>query len=541
MKYDLLIIGQGIAGSTLALELLRHGVKVLVVDRQDEGSSSRVAAGLVTPVTGHGLNPAWRQDEYLPVAEQFYRSLETEVGGNFYHSCEVVRVFRTEREREKWRSKDASHHRWAEEKELADGDVRSDFGSLEMNGGAWLDTQKFLIAVQKKLTALNCYRVDDFRELDVEFTPEGLCWKDVTAEKVILCQGAYGLQNVGWFGDVPHRCAKGEILTVKLDGLPSDTRYHADGWLGARDDGTWKAGATYDWENLNSEVTAEGRAEVLKKIASWCDLPMEVVAHEAGVRPIIRNSRPVIGLHPKNEALGFFNGLGSKGTLMAPAVARHFADFLCGNTNLDPELRIPFPEPKNEEPIATVNLLKTAHALVNEVVMEGDVVIDATVGNGHDALFLTSLVSGRGKVIGFDIQEQAIVSASKRLVDAKVPMDEVELHQKSHAEMRQVIGDELVGKVACVMFNLGYLPGADKSIITQLESTLSALQQATAYLKPGGLLSVMCYPGHAGGDNEAAEVRKWMLALPQKDFSVSHYVRTEHRETTPFLLVAYKK
>ena len=258
MKYDILIIGQGIAGSTLAMELLQRGVKVLVVDRQDEGSSSRVAAGLVTPLTGKGLNPAWRQAEYLPVAEVFYHALEQKTAEKFYHASEVVRLFKSEREREKWRGKSATHSQWGVEKSFSQAGVKAEFGGLKMSGGAWLDSQKFITVVQQILTEHHAYRVADFREEDVEFNSDGVKWMDVSADKIILCQGAYGLQGGGWFANVPHRCAKGEILTLKVDGLPPDTRYHAAGWLAARGDGTWKAGATYDWKTLNSEITEQG-------------------------------------------------------------------------------------------------------------------------------------------------------------------------------------------------------------------------------------------------------------------------------------------
>ena len=101
---------------------------------------------------------------------------------------------------------------------------------------------------------------------------------------------------------------------------------------------------------------------------------------------------------------------------MAPAVASHFADVLTGKSELDPELSIPFPTSESSTgPIATANLIKTAHQLASEAVAAGDVVMDATVGNGHDTLFLTSLVGAGGQVIGFDIQQQAIESATKRL------------------------------------------------------------------------------------------------------------------------------
>ena len=538
MNVDFLIVGQGLAGSTLAMELRERGQRVLVVDRQDEGSSSRVAAGLITPLTGKGLNPAWRQDKYLPLASKFYRKLELESGEDFYHTTEVVRLLESEKELGKWRGKSEAHGRWGKEMDVNEDGILAEHGGVKMVNGAWLDTCKFLKVVKAILAAAGSYCEADFVEGHVVFGDDNVTWADVTARKIILCQGAYGLGNSGWFGELPHRSAKGEILTLKIENLPGDVRYHANGWLAARGQGVWKAGATYDWKNLNSEPTNAGRDEVLGKLKSWCNHPVTVVGHEAGVRPIIRNSRPVVGLHPEHQQIAFFNGLGSKGTLMAPAVAAHFADHLTDQCELDPELRIPFPKAAKSDYITTANLLRTTHELISKIVRAGDTVIDATVGNGHDTLFLTSLVGRAGQVIGFDVQEQAIISTRKRLDDAKVA---AALHHCSHAEMLDSVGANMAGRIACVMFNLGYLPGADKSLITQVKSTLDALNQSVKLLKSGGVLTVMCYPGHAGGDEESEKVRLWMLALPDDQFQITHYRRENHRSGAPFLLVVVKK
>lgn len=177
--------------------------------------------------------------------------------------------------------------------------------------------------------------MDDFSQDDVTLDSESVTWKDVTADKIILCQGAYGLGQGGWFGDVPHRSAKGEVLTVWIDGLDEGMRYHNDGWIAPRGGGVWKAGANYNWDQLDSEPTDEGKEEILTKLNGWVPGPIEVIGHEAGVRPIIRSSQPVIGFRPDLPQVGFFNGLGSKGTLMAPAVADHFAEYLCGQCTLD--------------------------------------------------------------------------------------------------------------------------------------------------------------------------------------------------------------
>ena len=350
MKVDFLIIGQGLAGSTLAIELMKRGRTVLVVDRQDGSGSTRVAAGLVTPLTGKGMNPAWRQELYLPKAKAFYRALEKESCRRFYHNTPVIRLFNSKKEKERWQRKAGEQARWAHDAGEIEGPFHHQHGSIVMPDGAWLDTLAFLHVVQDRLMDAGAWREEEFAEQDVAFDQGKVRWKDVVAGKIILCQGAYGLAGVegydGWFSGIAHRSAKGEILSVWVDGLDDSKRYHGNGWLAPREGGMWKAGANYDWKNLDFIPTEQGKAEVLEKLAGWIDLgrdgevPIEVIEHEAGVRPIIRNSMPLVGFHPEMPQVGFFNGLGSKGSLMAPAVAEHFAAHLCGECELDKELSL---------------------------------------------------------------------------------------------------------------------------------------------------------------------------------------------------------
>lgn len=155
--------------------------------------------------------------------------------------------------------------------------------------------------------------------------------------------------------------------------------------------------------------------------------------------------------------------------------------------------------------------LGIARALVAGWVRTGDTVVDATVGNGHDTLFLADLVGPAGRVIGFDVQPAALAATRQRLEAAG---QRAELHAQSHAALAQHVGPGL----AAAMFNLGYLPGADKALTTRSEETLPALVAALALLRPGGGITVVCYPGHAGGDAEAAAVSAWAASLPPKQY-----------------------
>ena len=177
------------------------------------------------------------------------------------------------------------------------------------------------------------------------------------------------------------------------------------------------------------------------------------------------------------------------------------------------------------------SLLLQAHDLIVDVLEHGDAAVDATLGNGHDTLFLARCVGRDGKVFGFDVQQAAVGNAGKRLDDAGVDSCCYALFCESHADMAL----HITTKVKAVMFNLGYLPGGDKKIITQAHSTVAALSAAIESLSCGGILTVMCYPGHDGGADEADLVTNFVDELDEDDWRVTRYSRAEARASTPYL------
>jgi predicted methyltransferase len=157
----------------------------------------------------------------------------------------------------------------------------------------------------------------------------------------------------------------------------------------------------------------------------------------------------------------------------------------------------------------------------------GDVVVDATMGNGHDTLFLSQCVSPGGQVYAFDVQAAALEETRKR-----VPQKLSTLFHAGHETMAHKLPVELHGKIAAIMFNLGYLPGSDKSCITRTETTLAALATAIELLKPGGILTLAVYPGHEGGAEESREIAKWAAGLDSRRFEVQH-LRPVNRSAAP--------
>lgn len=159
-----------------------------------------------------------------------------------------------------------------------------------------------------------------------------------------------------------------------------------------------------------------------------------------------------------------------------------------------------------------ISLVNIAHERIEAVLNKGDVAIDATVGNGHDTLFLLRQVAPQGHVYGFDIQSPAI-NATLGQAQKYHLTPYLTLFQTNHAEMATRVPSPLHGKIKAIMFNLGYLPGGDKQCITQTVSTLAALSQASTLLATHGTMTVMAYPGHVGGDTETVAVLQWARQL----------------------------
>lgn len=349
--FDFLIVGQGLAGSALAMALLKRGAKLAVLDDASVTGASRVAAGLVTTLAGMGMNPAWRQAEYWPRSLAYYRELEQKSGVPLFHAQPVLRLFGSEKEANKFSRKAEAVSEWVHDENpgIAPELLYADLGGFEMAQGGRLDTNAYLRVVRNELLAAGVKVIEAAFSEDELIDQEGtllaensdasaVSFRGMSAKRVILCQGARGLLG-GHFSDIPHRSAKGEMLTVKVAGMPQDRIINRNGWMVPIGNDEWRAGATYEWDDLTPTPTDAGREAVLQKVANLSKLPAEFLSHQVGVRPIIRNSQPVIGLSPSQPNLGIFNGLGSKGVITAPCVAEHFADFLTGKISaLDPDL-----------------------------------------------------------------------------------------------------------------------------------------------------------------------------------------------------------
>lgn len=187
-----------------------------------------------------------------------------------------------------------------------------------------------------------------------------------------------------------------------------------------------------------------------------------------------------------------------------------------------------------------LSLVQQAHTALVNIIHDGDNAIDATVGNGHDTLFLARRVGEHGKVYGFDIQEAALDEAYRRLSEGGLAQ-RVSLYHAGHEVMAAVLSESLQGRVKAVMFNLGYLPGGDKQRTTSMSTTLAALEQARTLLMPGGVISVLAYTGHPGGREEAEVVKAWAKSLAPEQYDVSMVIPLAKSGSAPEWLLLSRR
>ncbi|RIJ63411.1 MULTISPECIES: class I SAM-dependent methyltransferase [unclassified Rummeliibacillus] len=180
-------------------------------------------------------------------------------------------------------------------------------------------------------------------------------------------------------------------------------------------------------------------------------------------------------------------------------------------------------------------VLQYAQFLLKETVETGDIVVDATAGNGYDTTFLAQLVGENGHVFAFDVQQQAIESTNKRLTEVGMA-NRVSTILDGHENVAQYVQQP----ISAAIFNLGYLPGSEHQIITKPNTTLQAIESLLKLLKVGGMIVLVVYYGHEGGKEERDQVIEYVSNLPQKKVHVLRYEFINQKNDPPFIIALEK-
>ena len=328
------VVGMGLAGSWMAWELLQRGIQPTITSRITPHTSSMIAAGLINPVTGIPPKENWNGVEILKHAHSAYLHIERALNLKVWHNHIIRRVFAHEKDASDWNSA-ADKGLSTSWKSIAVGDrdgIHFPFGGVEYEG-ATIDTQTLLHAVAQHTSEIVATKGDlDQHTLQA---PSLTIW----------CEGWEASQNELWKW-LPFEPVKGEILDALIPAPILHAIHIGSCWIIpiAIDAETGmqriRIGSTYDWDDLTHTPTEAAKSKLLARATQILERPIEVIGHQAAVRPAARSKRPYLGRHPKHSEHAILNGLGAKGSLWAPWAASKLAAHLFDGQELDPEVDI---------------------------------------------------------------------------------------------------------------------------------------------------------------------------------------------------------
>ena len=319
---------------------------VVVVDDANPSTASKIAAGLYNPVVFKRLVKSWLADDLLPYMDTFYPEMEKLLGSKFYFSKRILKPFAEEQEKVLWLKKTqeeiGKYLNEAIYTEDLNGIVFNPLGISEVMHAGNLDTLQFLNSCNEYLRKSDLFIEEQFDHSQISMSKSSVNYKEISSNKIIFCEGYKTTENP-FFKWLPFKLTKGETLIIKLSEehvIPTEIVINKAVFILPIGSNTYKVGATYEWNDLSEKCTEKGRAELIEKLQKVLKVPFEIIDQQAGIRPTVNDRRPLIGLHPEHPQLAVFNGMGTKGVMLAPFFAHQFANFLEHQTPLDKEVDI---------------------------------------------------------------------------------------------------------------------------------------------------------------------------------------------------------
>ena len=334
-----IVVGAGLAGLSVAVRFIEKKQPVILFDN-GVNHSSLVAAGMINPLVFRRMNKAWRIDDCISALTDFYPNLESKTNTSFFHPIVIRRMFSSEQERGFWQEKQALPEYTPYMAKTTKSDdqfqgVINNFGSGRVKNASYVQTSIFLHAVKSYVAQHAEVRNEPF---DYSFVTNDT-YKDLDFKRIVFCEGYLGKENP-FFDYLPLQQTKGEVLIIQSDAIPENESVNRKCFILPMGQQQFKVGSTYDWDSADTSITKEGKNAILEKVAYLTEERVEVVDQSAGVRPTTPDRRGMMGQHPEHKNLYIFNGLGTKGYLIAPLLSQEFVAHLIDGKSLDPEVDV---------------------------------------------------------------------------------------------------------------------------------------------------------------------------------------------------------
>lgn len=332
---DYIIVGQGLAGTLLAHDLIEQGQKVIVIDKDMRASASKVAAGLFNPISMKRCIPTWNASVFLPFAIERYQQLEKKLNTSFLNLTPVLKVFSNDEVCKQWKvqysNTDIDQYITTFNKEEQFSYLKDSSGTAQIDPAGNLEVNKFLSSSKEYFESIDSYIKEGFEYKELK--PEIATYKGIVAKRVIFCEGYRVLENP-FFDFLPIRPTKGEVMKIRISSQEKlDYIISAGIYILPLGNFEYIVGATYNHKDMDDVVSDSGLSFLMEGVNKILDVDFELINTKAGVRPTVKDRKPLLGLHPLLPKLGVFNGLGTRGVLIGPWLSAQFCTNLTTTTN----------------------------------------------------------------------------------------------------------------------------------------------------------------------------------------------------------------
>jgi len=327
---DYIIVGAGLAGISFAETLLQNKKSFVVFDNRSQ-NSTKIAGGLYNPVILKRFSQVWNANEQLEIAEKFFQTVEQKLNVQLDYKIPIYRKFFSVEEQNNWftasdkpnlspfLSSTIVHKKY--------NAIDSPFGYGEVLHTGYVDTAVLLNQYHAYLQKSNLLNDGKFEYDELKIFDDHVEYKDVKAKHIVFAEG-FGMHSNPYFNYLPLDGTKGELFIIKATDLDLDVIINTSVFILPLGNDLYKVGATYNWDDKTSIPTEEGKQELIERIKEIISCNFEIIEHFAGVRPTVKDRRPLLGTHFKHKNLHILNGLGTRGVMLGPAMALDLFEYI---------------------------------------------------------------------------------------------------------------------------------------------------------------------------------------------------------------------
>jgi glycine oxidase len=339
---DYLIIGSGLAGISFAEIALHNDKSIFVLDNNSQ-NSSKIAGGLYNPVILKRFSEVWQAQEQLAIMNEFYTFLEEKLNCKVDFKSPILRKFFSVEEQNNWF---AASDKIALAPFLSTQliskkyvGIDSPYGYGEVLQTGYVDTALLLNKYREYLKHNNLFQEEAFDYDALKIESDSIHYKNIQAKHIIFAEG-FGMHANPYFNQLPLDGTKGELFIIKAPELNLDVIVNTSVFILPLGNDLFKVGATYNWKDKTDLPTEEGKTELVDRIKEIISCDFEIIEHFAGVRPTVKDRRPLVGTHQNYESIHILNGLGTRGVMLGPAMAKALFENIENQVPLNKEIDI---------------------------------------------------------------------------------------------------------------------------------------------------------------------------------------------------------